>query len=649
MPSVVLAPMTPLYRIPDLQTASGRSRRRRLIALVVLLLLIVLAVYAGATARAVWQETMRAKDELNQGLALLSAGQLTAQTPERLAIASDDFARAEQSFAQARHDYGFWADLVRDHGTLLPGPAADIRSVALLLDLGRQTAATAHVLSGGLLPVSRVLQNPTTGGGQTDRLVQLTTALQAAQPVFRLAERQFSVARSMRRQLVGMRLVPGAGPLLDTFDRRSPSLSNALTYARALPKMLGADGPRSYLLVYQDTADLRANGGFIGSASLLTLDHGRLSQIDYETTGQEIGPNLQLPGDRTGPAPLPLLFYRNLGTFQLRDANFWPDFPTSALRIADLFRRATGRHIDGVLAATPSAIAHLLRVTGPVQVPGFPDRVTATNAASRLEYYVHDRAGANGDPHRKRFLVALSHAVLDTLVHAGSNRLSAVVPAIHDAFADRSLQLSVNDPLFAHGLQQLHWDGALRQDPGDYLAVFDQNATDSKLNPFVDQRVDYSATRRADGGLDSTVRITYTNRTAQTSVWIARTYYEDYLRVAVPGGSRLREQGGYDETFWPDEVERGRHLLAGGVLIPAGASRTVSLTYSEPPSVLANLVGYRLLVQKQPGSRPAALSVQVRAGDRSWSADTWLTHDITFSSPWDAPSGGLRIQSTGGL
>jgi hypothetical protein len=53
--------------------------------------------------------------------------------------------------------------------------------------------------------------------------------------------------------------------------------------------------------------------------------------------------------------------------------------------------------------------------------------------------------------------------------------------------------------------------------------------------------------------------------------------------------------------------------------------------------------GYRLVVQKQPGSGPAMVSVRVSADGRMWTAHTALRRDTVLSTPWDAPSGALHV------
>ena len=46
--------------------------------------------------------------------------------------------------------------------------------------------------------------------------------------------------------------------------------------ARLLPPLLGADGPRRYLLVSQNPAELRATGGMFGAYAVIQADGGRV-------------------------------------------------------------------------------------------------------------------------------------------------------------------------------------------------------------------------------------------------------------------------------------------------------------------------------------------------------------------------------------
>jgi hypothetical protein len=621
-------------------------------ALALLLLVAAVGAYCGLLVRDVYNDATAGTAAMNDGVKLLTQRSLAELTPASLAQANASFDRADRSFAAARQRLGFLGDLIEAHGGRLPGSARKLQSVVQLLDLGTQVAAAASALGHGLTPAASLLYgdptHATPGRAHSSQgiLVRLTAALVAAQPAIATAREDLQKATATRRHLKGEPLFGSAATALAKLDKRLPQLSQDLQYLQGLPTLLGASGPRSYLIVNQDPTDLRATGGYMGSAALLILDHGKLQQIDYESTIGDLSYQsaLQLSPRQTGPPPLPLLYYRALSTFQMRDANFWPDFPTSAAQIARLYTKGTGRVPDGVIAINPLTIAYLLRALGPMRVPGYPDVLTSANAVQRIEYYVHNRATAVADPHRKRFIVSVNHALLNTLFATHGAKLNAVLHAFERALADRTIMVVVRDPVFAGALHQAHWDGAVRTDAGDYLGVFDQNVTDSKLNGYIQEAINYAVTRRSDGRLNCRVTITYRNTTPHATIWISRTYYQDYLRVAVPGSVKVQERKGFSETFWPDEWERGRRLLTGGLWVGQLQTSSVSFTYSLPASVLPTATRYQLVVQKQSGNWPEWFTLQVTNGSHVWHAATWLTHDIRFAVPLDAPSGALTVQ-----
>ncbi|MBA2774339.1 MAG: DUF4012 domain-containing protein [Nocardioidaceae bacterium] len=50
----------------------------------------------------------------------------------------------------------------------------------------------------------------------------------------------------------------------------------AVRAVKLLPPMLGPDGPRSYLVMFQNTAELRAAGGIPGAIAIIRAAGGKL-------------------------------------------------------------------------------------------------------------------------------------------------------------------------------------------------------------------------------------------------------------------------------------------------------------------------------------------------------------------------------------
>jgi hypothetical protein len=78
-----------------------------------------------------------------------------------------------------------------------------------------------------------------------------------------------------------------------------------------------------------------------------------------------------------------------------------------------MYRKRTGRTVDGVLATDPVALSHLLRAIGPVRVAGGPD-LTAANAVRVLLSDVYARKVSSTD--QDRYFGAAAKAVFQAVV-----------------------------------------------------------------------------------------------------------------------------------------------------------------------------------------------------------------------------------------
>ncbi|MCW2797035.1 DUF4012 domain-containing protein [Nocardioides sp.] len=175
-------------------------------------------------------------------------------------------------------------------------------------------------------------------------------------------------------------------------DQATRLLGAADKATQLLPVLLGRDGPRDYLLVLQNNAEIRSSGGLPGTVSLVHADAGRV-----DITAQITGGGLQqdhsvLPLSR----PERQIFGANLGRYFV-DANFTPDFPRAAELMQAQWEAKTGQAVDGVFIIDPVTVAQLLRWTGPITVGQVQLRAdTAVDVLLHLTYVnVPDQATQN--------------------------------------------------------------------------------------------------------------------------------------------------------------------------------------------------------------------------------------------------------------
>lgn len=189
-----------------------------------------------------------------------------------------------------------------------------------------------------------------------------------------------------------------------------------------LPAMLGASGPRHYLLLVQNNAELRATGGIPGSVVLLRADAGAVDVVEQRSGGSL--------GDLDAPV-LPLsvaegaLFGPDLAA-DMRDVTFTPDFPRSGEIAREIWQQRVGTPVDGVLSIDPGALAHVLGATGPVEL-ATGQQLTADNAVRLLlnDVYLQLEDPAAQD----RFFASTARTVFDAMT-SGRGGASDTVDAL---------------------------------------------------------------------------------------------------------------------------------------------------------------------------------------------------------------------------
>ncbi|WP_199422812.1 DUF4012 domain-containing protein [Actinotalea solisilvae] len=248
-----------------------------------------------------------------------------------------------------------------------------------------------------------------------------------------------------------------------------------------LPPMLGADGPRTYLVLVLNPAELRSGGGIVGSVAVLHAVDGRL------TLGERLAsrtlPRLDAP-PALGAEELAVHGDR-LGSI-MQNVTMTPDFPRAAELAVEVWEAGGGAPVDGVLAVEPVALAHLLDVTGPVTAPDG----TVLEADGVVRTLLHDAYARYPDPDATdAFFAASAAGIFDALVTVPGSP-AGLVDALGRSVAERRVAL-----WSAHAEEQERLApsplGGSFFDPAaaDQAGVFLDDGTGTKLDYFLGAEV----------------------------------------------------------------------------------------------------------------------------------------------------------------
>ena len=321
----------------------------------VLVVLVLLAVGAVVyTGWSVWQ----VKGDLDRASKNVQIIRQTidAQDPRSTAQAVVAFQQATAS-ADDRTSGWWWG--LGTHAPVVGDDASGIRALVGALDI---------VAQDGLDPVLPVLDDvdKVVGGGR----INLRVVRSMQQPL-KEAEAAFSRADEVSSGIDSSGFI---GLLRTRFDEVQGDLSDAASGLRGastavdvLPGMAGGDGPRDYLLIFQNNAEIRATGGLPGSWALVHAEDGVLEMrkqgnaTAFPLAEQPVLPLTDLERNVYG---------QEIGTY-FQDPGFAPDFPRAAeLWNAHWQRKFPDQDLDGVMAIDPVALSYLLPGTGPVEVAG---------------------------------------------------------------------------------------------------------------------------------------------------------------------------------------------------------------------------------------------------------------------------------------
>jgi hypothetical protein len=288
-----------------------------------------------------------------------------------------------------------------------------------------------------------------------------------------------------------------------TASRTTATAARAVTL---LPPMLGANGPRTYAVLFLNNAELRSAGGIPGSWAILRADAGH---VDIVNQGSALDVNSRLQGGVAVPPDVAAVYTNRAGTF-FQDATLGPDFPSTAALASAMLQQAYGVRLDGVVATDPVALAALLKATGPVALP-LGGSLTADNAVSLL---LSDVYRTVPDPKQQDLFFGLAaKAVFDALSN-GQGHAGAVIGSLADAAdagrlsvwsARRGEQAELAASPLAGQLPAT--DGASKPTIG----VFLNDGTAAKLDYYLHEKVDVGAANCPANRLAYRVRITLTS------------------------------------------------------------------------------------------------------------------------------------------
>jgi hypothetical protein len=317
---------------------------------------------------------------------------------------------------------------------------------------------------------------------------------------------------------------------------------NFLSNSEIFTDLLGGNGPRKYLFLFQNNQEMRPTGGFIGSYGVLDISNGHIRNFFIDGI---FNPDGQLTEKIVPPNPV----QKVSAAWSLHDSNWWPDFPRSARKAILFYEKTGGPTVDGVMTLTPTVMQKLLEITGPIEMPDYDMTLTADNFIEKTQYEVEvDYDKEENQP--KKILSDLAPMILDKIFNGSDPQLILkAVAAITQGLDQKQILLYSENEDLQKIISTLGWSGEVLGTSKDYLSVINTNINGYKTDGVIDEEIRHDAEIQNDGSIVDTVTITRHHNGGDSEYEWWNKVNADYLRVYVPLGSKLLEAKGQTREF----------------------------------------------------------------------------------------------------
>ena len=252
-------------------------------------------------------------------------------------------------------------------------------------------------------------------------------------------------------------------------------------------------------------------GGFIGAWGQLDAVNGHLKLVRHGKMAELNDATDWHTRTITGE-PQFLARYSDLQPARfIQNISASPDFPTVARVAEQLYPQAGGEKVDGVFYVDPNALAVLLKLTGPVEADGIPQKLTAANAAAFLMNGQYTEFPDVDD--RTDQLSNAAEATFNALTSRELPTIGQITKTLSPMVHQRRLLLSVTDPAEQRYLASIGLTGAFPEPAGNDLLSFRiSNASQNKADYYLQQLTQYEVNYEPKSGhTTSTATVTLTN------------------------------------------------------------------------------------------------------------------------------------------
>ena len=393
--------------------------------------------------------------------------------------------------------------------------------------------------------------------------------------------------------------LPGLSSARHDLLRQIADLSDELQrldrISRLAPALLGADGPRTYFVALENSAEARGAGGIVGAFGIVRVDQGHIAIIDKGGDAKLVDPGRHVVhvsaeydehgwGSYDCPSGTKNPCYSDFW----RDATFSLHFPDVVSVIDALYVHAHGgQRLDGVLALDPAAAGAIVGATKPLMLAD-GTTLQGGDVARYMETGIYSKypGGSEADRVQRQTLVSdLEQGVIDAAL--ANDSPGSLLSVLGSAAGAGHLRFGSTHPDEERVLSSLAIGGAIPDTTGPFLGLAVENGAGDKLDAYLRTDISWKAGRCGAPRRQVTATVTVTNTAPKSGL-------PDYVSGAATT-TRVTKDGKYyfrgtDPQALPpydDEVTLGIYGSVGATLGPTSDPMLSGYVSQDHPFVIA--------------------------------------------------------------
>lgn len=534
--------------VRHVHSARGAHTTRNIL-LLVLGVLVVLGAVGGFCAWRFYQQAMDVRDHELAAVEAVSGLQDVSQLRDADTMnAAIEQAQVHASAAKEIADGALWR--VASYVPVLGDDVTAVRGMVDVVD-----GMVGETLPSLASTVQTLMNSGLSGGGEGQLNLQpIVDAQEGFAQINELVQQQADTINALPQPHIGVvRSAYEQGK--EQINKVADMLDQVSGMVQAMPKLLGQDGPRTYLLVAQTTSEQRSGGGLVGSLGTMQVDNGNISVGEFHSNGEFLTLGESATAEEHDVFSDPLYF-----SFDVRDLFAVPDFSRTAEMLNTVWQRSEyACDIDGVIAIDPLFIQEMVRINGDVTL----DNGQVLTGDNTAEFMLNGIYKAFDPDTQNMYFEYVASAVMDG--------------AFSNMTMDKMMQIAQAMGTLAEGRHFYAY--TFHEDEAEYFqgAGFAKNAPDSETDPEVGIYMNEQNASKLGWYLRRSSTITRTACNADGS----QTYHVTFSIM---------------NTLTSDEMASATTYILGGaqpgvdgIVAPSGTSAQRMLFYAPVGGSITNL------------------------------------------------------------